>query len=65
MGYFVVSSDMGTVIEFRDDHKILGLVDFGDIEPDSLIITRDDVVLVGDFDSGFDECIAITDAHRS
>jgi hypothetical protein len=36
MGYYVVSSDTLTVIEFRDDHKILGV-----------------------FDTGFDECLAV------
>ena len=59
MGYYVVSSDTLTVIEFRDDHKILGVIGYGDMDGVGRVITRSDVVLEGVFDTGFDECVAI------
>jgi hypothetical protein len=59
MGYYIVSGDRRTVVEFRDDHKILGVVDFGDIDGVSRVIMRSDVILEGVFESGFHECLAI------
>jgi hypothetical protein len=59
MSYFLVSSDKRTVLEYRSDNKMLGEVDFADIEPGSHVITRSSLSLKGEFADGFDECDAM------
>ena len=56
MSYFIVSRDRQTVIEFRADHRILGLVAYADLVVGSRVFTSD---------GGFDECIALNDRIKA
>jgi hypothetical protein len=65
MSYFIVSRDRQTVIEFRADHRILGLVAYADLIAGSQVLTLDDFTPDGVFSSGFDECIALNDRIKA
>ena len=55
MAYFVISTDTSVVVEFREDRKIVGVVDIEDIPTGSTVVQCEDS---SKYKCAFDECVA-------